>query len=315
MKEFPDDRLRYLFESVRLGTMRAASEFFDMVPSSISRQIAGLEKEIGFDVIEKNRHTLQLTAAGKLLVDYYKDRLAQREALLSDLDDLRDMRTGNINVAMGKGLVRVTLAQSVAEFTSMFPGVRIDVTSMSSRDVVAQVRDDNAHFGVVMDAPSDPRVKSRSNFVEPYCLVVAAGSELARLTDIDILDLKGCTLVLPEGGFRIRDLLADFEEREHLNLDVRISASSVQFIADLVVTGTVATIVPIGCVSDYIDSGRLVAIQLANAGLHDSRLEIVTRIGRKLPNAVLSLVSVLERNLRARVIAREAPRDAHVHIS
>ena len=314
MKDFPDDRLRYLYESVRLRTMRAASDLLGMAPSSISRQIAGLERELGFEVIEKNRHTLQLTAAGERLVDYYKDRLSQREALLSDLGDLRDQRTGTVSIAMGKGLGRVVLAQSVAEFTSKYPGVRIEVRSLSSRAVLPEVRDDFAHFGIVMDGPSDPRVKSRSNFVEPYCLVVAASTELARLNEVDILDLPRCALILPEEGFRIRDLLADYGEREHVNLDVRISASSIQFIADMVVTGALATIVPIGCVSDYVVAGRLVAIPLKNAGLKDARIEIVTRIGRKLPSTAMNLIDMMERRLRAGVNARQQPRDAHVRI-
>lgn len=315
MKDFPDDRLRYLYESVRLRTMRAASDFLGMAPSSISRQIAGLERELGFEVIEKNRHTLQLTAAGERLVDYYKDRLSQREALLSDLGDLRDQRTGTISIAIGKGLVRVVLAQSVAEFTSKYPGVKIEVRSLSSRAVLPEVRDDHAHFGIVMDVPSDPRVKSRSNFVEPYCLLVAANSELARLTEVDILDLPKCTMILPEEGFRVRDLLADYEDREHMSIDVRITASSIQFIADMVVAGSLVTILPIGCVTDYIEAGRLVAIPLRNSGLSDARLEIITRIGRKLPSAALNLIDLIERRLKAHVKARQLPRDAHVRIN
>ena len=123
-RDFSDERLRYLYESARLGSMRAASEFLNMAPSSISRQIAGMEKELGIELIERSRHTVQLTAAGQLAVQYYRDRLSQREALTSSIDDLRGHRQGHIVVAVGQGLVRMPLVRSLSEFVEKFPGSR-----------------------------------------------------------------------------------------------------------------------------------------------------------------------------------------------
>lgn len=299
-RDFPDDRLRYLFESVRLGTMRAASEHLGMAASSISRQIAGLEKDLGIDLIEKNRHRVQLTQAGERLIEYYRERRAQREALMTDLDDLKGLRNGYVRIATGKGLIRVVLARSVAEYTAANPGVRIDVTSASSRAIISMVRDDEAHFGIMMDAPSDARVWSRSRFPEPFYLMVAPSHPLAAKTDVDIRDLVGFPLIVPEDGFRIHDLIASFQNEYGLFLDARISASSIQIIADVAAAGSVATIIPFGCVSDYVAAGSLVAIPMANPLLNSARIEIVTRVGRRLSGAALSLLQLLERNLERR---------------
>ena len=105
--DFADARLAYLYESVRLGTMRAASEHLNMAPSSISRQIASLERELGIDLVEKSRHTVQLTTAGQLVLQYYRDRLSQRESLISGIDDIRGQRKGQMVLAIGQGLIRV----------------------------------------------------------------------------------------------------------------------------------------------------------------------------------------------------------------
>jgi DNA-binding transcriptional LysR family regulator len=82
--------------------MRAASDYLNMAPSSISRQIAGLEKELGIDLVEKSRHTVQLTSAGQLVLQYYRDRLSQRETLISGIDDIRGRRKGHIVIAVGQ---------------------------------------------------------------------------------------------------------------------------------------------------------------------------------------------------------------------
>ena len=40
-----DHRLRYLFEAIRLGSVRAAADHLDVNPSVVSRQIAQLERK------------------------------------------------------------------------------------------------------------------------------------------------------------------------------------------------------------------------------------------------------------------------------
>ena len=125
---FTDDRLKYLFESVRLGTMRGASEHLDIAPSSISRQISSLEKEIGTPLVEKGRHTIQLTPAGELVVDYYRDRLSQRETLIAAIDDLRGLRQGHLTIAVGQGLIRMPLVRALREFMIKHPGIGVQRT-------------------------------------------------------------------------------------------------------------------------------------------------------------------------------------------
>ena len=69
-------RLRYLYEAARLGTMRAASEELNVATSSISRQIAALEKDLGMRLIEGGRRKIKLTEAGDAAFAYYREMRA-----------------------------------------------------------------------------------------------------------------------------------------------------------------------------------------------------------------------------------------------
>lgn len=299
-RDFPDDRLRFLYESVRLGTMRAASDYLNMAPSSISRQITGLEKDLGTDLVEKNRHRILLTPAGERLIEYYRDRLAQRESLQTDLDDLKGLRQGHVRIAVGKGLIRVALASVVSEYTVTYPGIKVAALDVSSRAVIPMIRDDEVHFGVVMDPPPDPRVWSRAVFPQPFCLIAAPSHALARRTTIDVKELVNHPLILPEEGFRVRELLADAEVSHRIFLDTRITTTSIQFIADVVMSGSLATVIPADCVTDYIQAKSLVAVPLSNPGLNSAKVHLVTRVGRRLPGGALNLLELLERFLKSR---------------
>ena len=297
-RDFSDERLRYLHESARLGSMRAASEYLDMAPSSISRQIGELEKELGIDLVERSRHTVQLTAAGQLVVQFYRDRLSQREALVSSIDDIRGHRKGHIVVAVGQGLIRMPLVRSLSEFVGRYPEIGLTIKNASTRDVAAHVRNDEAHFGVTLDSPHDPRIRTRMVISQPLCLILYPKHSLAREKSVTIHDLQRQRLILPEDGFRVRQILDQVERERGIFLTSMLTPSSIQMLADCVLAEIGITIIPNACVQDLLENGRLVSVPITDHQLRDSKVHVVSRVGRQLPGSVTQLLDILERQCR-----------------
>lgn len=298
-KDFVDDRLRYLYESARLGTMRAASEYLNMAPSSISRQIALLEKELGIDLVEKSRHSVRLTVAGQLTIQYFRDHRSQREALISSLDEVRGRRAGNIAIAVGQSLVRMPLVHSISEFVRKFPGIGLTIRNASTRDVAILVHNDEAHFGITLDSPHDPRVRTRMVIPQPLCLILYPGHPLAKKKSVSVRDLKDHHLILPEEGFRVREILHQVERERGLFLKPILTASSIQMLSDCVLAKVGVTIIPDACVADQLAAGRLISVPILEQQLRDSKAHLIVRIGRKLPDIVTQLMDMLGRNSKS----------------
>ncbi len=294
-RDFSDERLHYLYESVRLGSMRAASEYLNMSPSSISRQIAGLERELGIELIERSRHTVQLTMAGQLVLQYFRDRQSQREALTSSIDDIRGLRKGHIVIAVGQGLVRMPLVRSLSDFVVKFPGIGLTIKNASTRDVASYVRNDDAHFGITLDSPHDPRIRTRMVIPQPLCLIVYPKHPLAREKSVAIRDLQGQRLILPEEGFRVRQILDQVERDRGIFLNSILTASSIQMLSDCVLAEIGITIIPDACVLDHLEAGRLVSVPITDQYLRDSKVHVVSRVGRQLSGSVVHLMDMLER--------------------
>lgn len=294
-RDFSDERLHYLYESARLGSMRAASEYLNMSPSSISRQIAGLEKELGIELIERSRHTVQLTMAGQLVLQHFRDRQSQREALISSIDDIRGLRKGHIVLAVGQGLVRMPLVRSLSDFVAKYPGIALTIKNASTRDVASYVRNDEAHFGITLDSPHDPRIRTRMVIPQPLCLILYPKHPLAREKSIAIRDLQGQRLILPEEGFRVRQILDQVERERGIFLTSILTASSIQMLSDCVLAEIGITIIPDACVLDHLESGRLVSVPITDQQLRDSKVHVVSRVGRQLSGGVIHLLDMLER--------------------
>jgi DNA-binding transcriptional LysR family regulator len=73
-------RLRTLREVALHGTIRAAAEALSFTPSAVSQQLSSLERDLGYEVLERRGRSVHLTAAGRVLVD-------RAEAILAQLAD------------------------------------------------------------------------------------------------------------------------------------------------------------------------------------------------------------------------------------
>ena len=70
-------RLRIFREVALHGTIRAASEALSFTPSAVSQQVSALERELGVELLQRTGRSVQLTPAGRALVERADGILAE----------------------------------------------------------------------------------------------------------------------------------------------------------------------------------------------------------------------------------------------
>jgi DNA-binding transcriptional LysR family regulator len=290
-----DLNLRYFYESAKLGSMRAAADKLGIAVSSISRQIAQLEADLGVALIEHGRRAIKLTEAGELLLDYYGEQTAQREVLDSRLADLKGLRSGRIDLVIGEGFVSHALSDVLSRFMSTHPGILMQVRVVASSNEVARlVVEDDAHLGLAFDAGSDPRARARVSIPQPLRAVVRPSHPLASRTQIQLADLVAYPVCLPEASLRTRQIIKLAEERERVSLQPGLTANSVSLLRDMAMSTGYVTLLPVLAVASEIANGDLIAIPIDNPILECTRVNLLSRLGRQLAPAPMRLLSTLE---------------------
>lgn len=66
-----DKRAFYLLEVSSCGGIRAAAEHLYINPSVVSRQVRGLERDLGMALLERQGRHVMLTEAGQLVVESF----------------------------------------------------------------------------------------------------------------------------------------------------------------------------------------------------------------------------------------------------
>src|SRR5213592_2292661 len=105
-------RLRLLSELSRLGTVASVARALSYSPSSVSVQLAELEREAGTKLLRRVGRNLELTPAGQRLATHAEQALAADEAVRTELARLGDAPRGRL---------RMTFVQTPA--LALLPGV------------------------------------------------------------------------------------------------------------------------------------------------------------------------------------------------
>lgn len=147
------DTLKLFFEVARRGSFAAVARDRAVDPSSVSREIAGLEAELGFRLFQRTTRRMRLTEAG---ITYAR----RVEALVDELDHARDqsllMRTGL------KGTLRLTASVAfgqqcvvplIGDFRDLYPDLKLELLFTDTRiDLVDDRVDLAIRLGPVTDA-------------------------------------------------------------------------------------------------------------------------------------------------------------------
>jgi len=309
-----DLNLRYLYEAAKLGSMRAAADQLGVAVSSVSRQISQLEAEVGMVLIEHGRRNVKLTEAGRLLIEYYAEQLTQRELFEGRLADLKGLRTGRIELAIGEGFLGAPLSRLISRFVGKYQGLLVNVrVTASSNEVARLVVEDEAHLGLAFQASDDPRIRVLSSVRQPLCAIMQASHPLARRESVTLADLAAHPMCLPESSFRTRQLLKVTEMTEKVSLTPSVTANSLVLLKSLVSSGELITLLPLLAVSEELERKEFVAVPINSVALRETSVHLICRLGRHLTPAPLRLMNALMLYLdayrpmseRASVLSRE----------
>jgi len=295
-----DRRVRYLFEAVLAGSIRAAADKLDMNPSVVSRQIAQLESELVITLLERHGRGVKATQAGAVLVDYYRQHAAHQDDALAKLQAIRGLDAGHVDVVLGEGFVSDLMDAPLANFCRRYPGITFTLHLAGSNDIQRFVEEDLAHIGLIYNPPAMPGIRSQAAITQPMCAIVAPGHPIAARARLTALaDLTDWPVALMHGSYGTRQIIQMAEQQEKIRLHPKLVTNSISVIKHFVRADFGVSILPAFAVSQEIDSGLLACVPIDNPLLAKCEAHIVTRLGRQLSPAAHRLLQQLMATMRA----------------
>ncbi len=177
------DWLETFLAVVDRGGFTAASEHVHRSQSRVSAHIAGLERELGVRLIDRNRRPAAVTPAGQLLARHAREIVAGVGSARSAVGALRALESEALSVLTIPCIGSSLLPGVIAALVDRHPGVRITLTEQRRDEVEHGFPAEGAVVAVLpaLAHPLAPGLHERLLWREPLQVVVHPDHELARL--------------------------------------------------------------------------------------------------------------------------------------
>jgi DNA-binding transcriptional LysR family regulator len=121
-------RLRLLVELSRRGTLAAVAEALAYSPSSVSQQLALLEKEAGVPLLVQVGRRVQLTPQAELLVGHAQAVLERLEEAEADVARSLTTVSGTVRIAVFQSAAHAVVPQALTLLAHEHPDLRVEIT-------------------------------------------------------------------------------------------------------------------------------------------------------------------------------------------
>jgi DNA-binding transcriptional LysR family regulator len=278
---------------VRTGGIIRAAESLHRVQSNITARIKKLEQDLGTALFLREGKRMQLTPAGKVLLDYADRLLALAQETRTALQD--KLPRGIFRLGCMESTAAARLPAALSEFHRSYPEVSVEVHTGDPRHLAAQVVAGELDVALVAEPVSDPRLQAVPTFEEEMVIVAWAGHPRIAAPR----DVVKRTLLAFHHGCPYRKRLEDWFERGGVTPERVVEVASYHAILGCAIAGMGVALMPRSVLDTYTERSRL-SIHELDAKFRKTRTMLVWRKDAPQANiaAFSEILLVRRRNSR-----------------
>jgi len=295
-----DQRIAYLFETAKAGSIRGAAERLQVNASTISRQIALLEREMAIPLLERLARGIRPTEAGRMLIDYHAQQNIARTDVMAKIQELNALTRGSIQVVIGEGFIDDLLSGPLQDFCRDHPGLTLSIDVLATNGIIRAITEDEAQIGLVFNPPFDERLSTIARIKGSVCAIVPAGHPLTKLGHQPGLDeLIAYPMASLTHSFGVQQLIDSAFQKAHLSLHPTLRTNSFTLLRKFAASRLGIALMPAFVALHELEDGVVEALPVADDLLQAAEIHIVTRRGRQLPPSAQHLLGHLRYHLKA----------------
>lgn len=235
--------LRAFVEVVRQGGFTQAAKKVFATQSTVSKAIKHLEDEIGVPLLDRIGHRSKLTAAGEIVYQRALRMLAERNDLMTELDELRGLKRGTLRLGLPPVGSSTLFAPLFAAYHKRHPGVEIRLVEHGGERLEELLLSGEIELAASLLPVSDT-MEWQAVRLEPLTVLLSTNDELSRRRSVGLLAVKHLPFILFETGFALNRIILDACHRHGFEPNIVARSSQIDFIVELAAAGLGVAFLP-----------------------------------------------------------------------
>ncbi len=278
------ETLRLVRDIAHSRNISRAARANQLSQSAASQSLSELERELDVELFDRTRRPLEVTAAGKMFLEFCREVLRKEDELKASFAQLKKHADGTVRVAAIYSVGLSEMSQIEARFKERFPAAELQVQYLRPERVWQAILQDQADLGLMSYAESSREVVAIPWRDEEMVVAVAPDHRLANRETISINAIEGLEFIGFDDDLPIQSQIDRYLRDHKVTIDVTLRFDNIEMIKQAVAHGAGVSIMPERVMREDMLQGRMVALRLQPAELFRP-VKIVHR-RRKVFNAV-----------------------------
>jgi LysR family transcriptional regulator for metE and metH len=259
--------LAILREVQQQGSLTAAAESLCVTQSALSHSIRKLEERLGTPLWQRQGRTLQLTQAGRHLLQLAQRLLPQLEQAETHIRQMAEGRRGSLRIGMECHPCYQWLLKVVAPWLAAWPDVDVDVKQQFQFGGLAALQDHEIDLLVTPDPMHHSGLIFEPVFDYEQVLVVPGNHQLAEADHVQPQDLQGETLITYPVPTERLDIFTQFLLPAGMAPKAHKSIETTDIMLQMVASGRGVAALPRWLVLEYAQRLDIRPLRLGKEGI------------------------------------------------
>lgn len=240
------EQLQAFLAVAETGSFQQATQRCQVTQSTISRQIQGLETELGLPLFHRNSQA-KLTVAGERFLPRARKICQEWQTAMTELAELGEGKQSELCVAAIHSVSAQYLPPVLQQFCQNYPAVQLRVTSLGSDRALKVLRDGLVDVAIVMNnrfLTASPEMVVDVLFEEGVEVLMAANHPLTQRIQVSWSELAQYPQVVFKDGYGMQRLVQEQFQRHALEFKPAVELNTLDGFRGMVRQGELVALLP-----------------------------------------------------------------------
>jgi DNA-binding transcriptional LysR family regulator len=287
------ESLKMFCDLVETQSFTKAAQISGVTQSAVSQQMGSLARIFKSRLVEAGKKKFWLTAEGQVLYDYSKQILQSYDSLHNQLQELKDIVSGNIRLSTIYSIGLHELPAHVKKFMRSYPTVNVNVQYRHANQVYDDVLSNVVDLGLIAYPVKDAKLEIVALHKEPLVLVCHPQHPFAKLKTVKLKELQEQNVVGFEPDVPTRKALDKILRDHGVEVKYAMEFDNVDTVKRAVEIDAGVAIVPAMTIVQEIAKQTLVAVPIADGEFYRP-IAVIYKKNKILSPAMKQFLTVLK---------------------
>ncbi|AEI43692.1 LysR family transcriptional regulator [Paenibacillus mucilaginosus] len=286
-------QLTYFVAVAESGSFTQAARSLHITQPSLSKMVRLLEEDLGVQLIDRSAKKIELTDAGRSILQSAKGILQSVELLTTDLEEVTTLRKGTLRLGIPPMTGGYFLPSIIESFLSDYPDIRLHVLEQGGKSLEQDVLQGELDFSlVILPVKEEDRFHILPCVHEDLHLVAHAGHPLAGREAVTLKELEDEPFIMFREDFTLHHLIKDRCRAAGFEPRIVFESSQWDFMTEMVAAKYGISLLPEG-VCRRLDPRRFASVPVVRPSI-PWRLSMIWRKDKYMSFAAREWVRLME---------------------